>query len=390
MLMAAEDSDPATSIRQLHARQVSRIREIPAAHWDGLCRTPDPFIRHAFLDALEQHGCVGGDSGWEPCHLVLEDVAGQLAAALPLYRKQHSWGEFVFDFNWARAAADAGLPYYPKLLCAIPFTPATGPRLLARDDAGRSALLDALEALLPETGCSSAHALFLESGDAAAASGHGFHQRHDLQFHWFNRDEADFAEFVSRLRHDKRKKVLRERRRVSEAGIRFETRRGDELDESEWLTVHDFYRNTYLERGQLPYLTQAFFLDYGRRPDTPVRLVLAREHGRLVAAAIFLVGGDVLYGRHWGCAASYHSLHFETCYYQGIELCLRDRLRRFDAGTQGLHKQARGFEPVVTRSVHRLADPRMHGAIGAWLQRERIWVGRQHERLAAHSPFRRT
>ena len=368
-------------------RQLSRIADIPAADWDALYGSSYPFTQHAFLDALEQHRCVGGATGWEPCHLVLED-AGEVVAAMPLYRKLHSYGEFVFDFAWAEASHRIGVPYYPKLLCAIPFTPATGPRLGARTPEARRALLAHAAAQLAPGGPGSIHALFLDEADAAAAAGEGWLERNDVQFHWHGRDDANFEAFLARLSHDKRKKIRRERRRVAEAGIGFEWRKGEELDEAQWAEVYALYGNTYEERGQAPYLTPGFFLDYGRRPGSPLRLILARDGARLIAVAITLQGGDTLYGRHWGCAERYDGLHFETCYYQGIELCLAEHLAHFDAGAQGAHKLARGFEPVVTRSAHRLEDARLAQAVDAFLERERAAVARHQSLLAEHSPYR--
>ena len=330
---------------------------------------------------------MGRRSGWEPCHLVLEDDAG-LAAAMPLYRKQHSYGEFVFDFAWADASHRLGVPYYPKLLCAIPFTPVTGPRLAARAPADRQALLAHLARLIGTDASSSAHALFLDETDAGAAAAGGWLERNDVRFHWHGRGDASFDDFLARLSHDKRKKIRRERRRVAEAGVRFEWRAGEELSEAQWDEVYALYGNTYEERGQAPYLTPAFFLDHGRRPGSPWRLILARENERLIAVALTALGGDTLYGRHWGCAERYDGLHFETCYYQGIELCLAQRLAHFDAGAQGAHKLARGFEPVVTRSAHRLADARLAQAVGTFLERERAAVAQRQLLLAEHSPYR--
>lgn len=347
-----------------------------------------PFTHHAFLSALEESGCVGGRSGWEPCHLVLQDDSGMLAAAMPLYRKRHSYGEFVFDGSWARVARQIGLPYYPKLLNAIPFTPVAGPRLGARSDAARCQLLQTAQKFQAELACSSFHALFLDPAGSTALNALGALERNDIQFHWRNQNYRSFADFLSRLRQDKRKKILRERRRVSEAGLRFEWRSGTELDEHQWAQVHALYANTYEERGQPPYLTLAFFLDYGRTAHTPMRLILAYDGARLVAVAITLAAGSVLYGRHWGCAEKYHSLHFETCYYQGIELCIRENLARFDAGAQGEHKLARGFDPVLTRSAHWLADQRLHSAIGDYLTGERRAVARQQELWLAHNAYR--
>lgn len=372
----------------LQVRTVQGLRDIPAARWDALFEDAYPFARYAFLRALEEHGCVGSRSGWEPCHLILEDPAGLLAAAMPMYRKRHSYGEFVFDFAWAQASQQIGVPYYPKLLNAIPYTPVSGPRFAAHSDEARNRLLAEAQNFWSESGCTSFHSLFLEPGGSTALMEYGALERNDIQFQWQNRGYCGFEDFLARLKHDKRKKILRERRRVTDAGLRFEWRRGGELDENEWAQVYALYCNTYEERGQPPYLTLAFFLDYGRAPDTPLRLILAYDGQALVAAAITLVAGSVLYGRHWGCAEKYHSLHFETCYYQGIELCIREGLTRFDAGTQGEHKLARGFDPVLTCSAHWLDDERLRTAVGAYLQRERRAVAQQRELLMAHSAYR--
>jgi uncharacterized protein len=373
---------PETSCRTL-----SRIGQVSAQAWDALFPDAYPFTRHAFLHALEEHGCVGGRTGWEPCHLVLER-AGSVVAAMPLYRKQHSFGEFVFDFGWARAAQQLGIRYYPKLVCAVPFTPAGGPRLGAPDAALARELAAAAAALCDGRAIGSLHALFLDEPACEAFAAVGALERHDLQFQWHARGERTFAGFLAGLTHDKRKKIQRERRRVAEAGIRFEWRPGDELTEAQWRGVYALYANTYDERGQAPYLTPEFFLDYGRRSGTPVRLVQAFAGERCIAVAITLQGGDTLYGRHWGCAERYDGLHFETCYYQGIELCLAQGLARFDAGAQGMHKLARGFVPVVTRSAHLLDDARLASAVGAFLVQERRAIGAQRAELARHSPYR--
>lgn len=362
---------------------VSGLGEVRASDWDALFPATYPFTRHAFLRALETHGCVGGATGWEPNHLAMADAQGTLVAAAPRYRKLHSYGEFVFDFAWARASEQLGHAYYPKQICAIPFAPVSGPRFGARDDVARRALLDALKQDWQNSDESSQHALFVNENEAAACEAIGALVRLDVQFHWHRDGETDFAGFLARLPHDKRKKILRERRRVIEAGIRFETRHGDELSEAEWVDVFALYANTYEERGQPPYLNLPFFLDYGRGKDTPLRLILAYEDGRLIAVALCLVGGDTLYGRHWGCAEKYHSLHFETCYYQGIEFCLREGLMHFDAGAQGEHKRHRGFEPVLTRSCHWLADARLHEAVKRFLEQERAGVEEYRAEIAA-------
>jgi predicted N-acyltransferase len=362
---------------------------IAPASWDALFPPEYPFTRHAFLHALEATGCVSPQEGWIPHHAVLEDGDGQALAAAPLYLKMHSYGEFVFDFAWANASHRLGRPYYPKWLLAIPFTPCTGPRVGARSPALREELVQRLAERYAEDRASSLHALFLDAGDAAVADAAGAIPRHDVQFHWHDRDYGDFAGFVARMSSEKRKKILRERRRSAESGIRFEHRRGDQLSENEWTQVYALYSNTYEERGQAPYLTLQFLLQYAGRPGTEFRLILAYEDARMVGAAITLQGGDTLYGRHWGAAAYYDGLHFETCYYQGIDYCLREGLRHFDAGAQGEHKLARGFEPVVTTSAHWLADRRLAAAVRRALDEERGYVAAAHREYLSRSPFRK-
>lgn len=373
---------------EFRLRHLDSAAALPAAAWNRFFPADYPFTRHEFLAALEAHGCAVPQTGWTPCHAVLEDSAGSVAGVAPLYLKAHSYGEFVFDFSWAQACQQLGRRYYPKLLNAVPFTPATGPRLGARDARARHALAAGLLQLAKGSKLSSVHGLFLGGEDFEAFAAAGCLERNDVQFHWRNQGYPDFAAFVARLSSDKRKKLLRERRRVAEAGLRFAVRSGEELDTAAWERVYALYSNTYEERGQDPYLSLDFFLDYGQAAGTPVRLVLAYEGQRLVAVAITVLGGDTLYGRHWGAAERYHSLHFETCYYQGIEWCIAQGLRTFDAGAQGEHKLARGFDPVTTRSAHWLADPRLHQAVAHALQRERAWVGARGEALAGHSPYR--
>ncbi len=377
----------------MRVRHLECAAALTESAWNALFPVDYPFTRHEFLSALETHGCVSSELGWSPCHAILEDDDG-IAAIAPLYAKGHSYGEFVFDFSWAEASRRIGHPYYPKLLTAIPFTPCTGPRFGARNDEARVQLSSALIDIARDAGMSSYHALFLGDDDLGALRGAGAIERNDVQFHWYNPLEsggyADFAAFVATFTSDKRKKILRERRRVAEMGFRFEVRPGNELFEAEWMRVYALYANTYAERAQAPYLTQEFFLDYGRRSGTPVRLVLAYEGQVMVAVAITLVGGDTLYGRHWGAADRYHSLHFETCYYQGIDYCIREGLRHFDAGAQGEHKLARGFTPQVTRSAHWLADPRLYEAVDNALTRERNYVERREALLEEHSPYKRT
>ena len=370
--------------------QHPRISDIPAAEWDALFDPDYPFTRHAFLKALEDSGCVSSETGWQPCHLIQQDLAGKITAAAPLYLKGHSYGEFVFDWSWAQASHRLGAHYYPKLLCAIPFTPSSGPRLGARDTASKRALAEKLALLSAPMNASSLHALFADIADADALKAEGLLERFDVQFHWNNSGYASFDDFLMRMNAQKRKKILRERRRIEETGLHFEVRPGNTLTEAEWAEIYTLYSNTYEERGQAPYLTLEFFLDYGRLSDTPLRLILAYDQSVLVAVALTVQGGKTLYGRHWGAAERYHSLHFETCYYQGIELCIREGLSRYDAGTQGEHKLARGFDPVLTRSMHQISEPRLAKAVAHFLHRETMLVQERHQNLVQHMPYRQS
>ena len=366
------------------------MAEISAAAWDALFDPGYPFTRHAYLAALENTGCVTAERGWTPCHLIAEDDAGALAAAAPLYLKAHSWGEFVFDFSWAEAAERTGLAYYPKLLTAVPFTPATGPRLGARDAITRQALLKALTQLPQHSGLSSWHGLFMPEAETITTGAHAPLQRDDVQFQWRNAAGGylDFTAFLASLDGSKRRKIQQERRKVAALGWQFETLPGDAFSESDWAQLYALYANTYEERGQPPYLTLAFFHDYAMRPGTPVRVTVAREGARFMAMALLIQGGDTLYGRHWGAAGFHDGLHFETCYYQGIEYCIRNQLSRYDAGAQGEHKLARGFDPVMTHSLHHFSEPRFADAVARHLAQERRLVAARLAALQTHSAYK--
>jgi predicted N-acyltransferase len=374
-------------------RVLSGIDAVRPEAWNALIGGGDPFLRHEFLAALEHHGCVGPQSGWTPCHLVIEDRTGALRAALPLYRKMHSWGEFVFDFSWAQAYARSGLEYYPKLVATVPFTPAGGPRLLVSPgpdarDAKRELLAAAIE-LAREESVSSLHVLFAHEPEIAELSGAGLLLRRDCQFHWHNRGYGDFEHYLKGFTAEKRKKTRRERRRVQEAGIAFTTLHGGDLDERTWRVVYAFHADTFLRHGHTPYLSLAFFRDVARTMPQSIVVQLASRGRQPLAAAICFRGSDTLYGRYWGASEDQHSLHFEACYHQGIEYCIREGLSRFEPGTQGEHKVARGFEPVFTWSAHWIADPRFARAIGDFLQRESRAVAGYAEEIREHVPYRK-
>lgn len=369
-------------------RLLSSIAELPAERWDGLFQTDYPFVRHAFLNALETSGCVGGVTGWTPAHLVMEGPHNELLAACPLYLKRHSYGEFVFDFSWAHAAERAGMAYYPRFVTAIPFTPSIGPRWAAVDPVATGRLLTYLADLPVTSSRSSLHALFLDAEQAQQAVQHGALLRHDVQYHWRNQGYVDFEDFLSRLSADKRKKIRRERRKVSDAGIHFSRQAAAELSDADWDEIYALYASTYAMRGQPPYLSRAFFDHYRSSTDCPLWVVSGTAGGVRQMMALFLQSGDTLYGRHWGSRVELDGAHFETCYYQGIDWCIERGLRHFDAGTQGDHKRARGFEPVVTTSAHWIVEPRLRAAVQHFLQHEGEAVAAQATALQAHSAYR--
>jgi predicted N-acyltransferase len=366
------------------------IDDISTAEWDALAGE-NPFLKHAFLAALEHSGSADAKSGWQPLHLSCRDGSGALIAALPLYLKSHSYGEFVFDWAWAEAYHRHGVPYYPKLVSAVPFSPVPGPRLLVAPGTDHAQavklLLAQVHALARERKASSAHCLFPLEAELGDWNGAGFLTRRDTQFHWHNRDYKDFEHFLQGFTADKRKKVHRERRRIAEAGIEMRMLAGGELDARLMDALYRFYLSTYEKRGRMAYLEKGFFQELRRAMPEALRVCFAFLRGEPVAAAICLQGGDTLYGRHWGSDREYHSLHFEACYYQGIEYCIETGLRHFNPGTQGEHKISRGFEPTYTWSAHWLARPEFHAAIDEFLRREQHLVAAYLRETEAHLPF---
>ena len=374
------------------ARHHSSIDQLDPQAWNALAGTDVPFLRHEFLAALEHTGCVGPGSGWQPAYVTLHDEAG-LAAAAPAFIKSHSYGEFVFDFSWAEAYAHFGRKYYPKLSVCVPFTPATGARLLIRPDldgaAWRSRLAGAIEEFTAAQQLSSAHALFFDEPGREAFGNSGWLLRRDCQFHWTNQGYADFGQYLDTFTAEKRKKARRERRRVQEAGIRFETRFGTDIGEALLDTVYGFHRNTFLRHGHEPYLSRAFFGEIAGTMGEAVMFKIALHQGRPVAAAIFFWCREALYGRYWGAAEEHHSLHFETCYHQGIEFCIERGIGRFEPGTQGEHKVARGFAPTLTWSAHYIGDRRFRSAVRDYLAREGAAVDAYASQVGEHVPYRR-
>ena len=367
------------------------IDEIAADQWNSLVDSDNPFLRHEFLLAAEQSGSVSPESGWIPRHLTCFDDSNKLRAALVLYEKNHSWGEFVFDWAWANAYAQAGYDYYPKLVSAVPFTPAPGRRLLLRDPGDTemaSALLEAAIKLANETKCSSVHVLFPGNDDLAFLREAGFRVRKDCQFHWHNRDYHDFDDFLGTFSSAKRKKTRRDRRRVTEAGISFRRIKGHDLDASTWKIVYRLISITFMRRGSLPYFNLEFFTRISQTLPDNILVVLAEKDGAPVAASLFFESDNVLYGRYWGSDGHYDALHFEACYYQGIEYCIDTGKQVFEPGTQGEHKISRGFVPTPTWSAHWLKQPEFFSAIGDYLTAERRHVERYMEAVDERSPYR--
>ncbi|MFT6429855.1 MAG: putative N-acyltransferase [Halopseudomonas sp.] len=369
--------------------QLSRIRDVNAEQWDALLGSDYPFMRHGFLDALEHSGSVCVERGWEPAHLVVLDADDHLQAALPLYRKMHSYGEYVFDFQWAEAWERSGRHYYPKYLAAVPFSPVQGPRLLARCEQGRKLILEYLDQELERTGISGMHLLFNTGLEDASLQTAGWVKRLGCQFHWFNRSYQHFDDFLAACNSRKRKNFRKERLSVADQGISFHWLAGEELNATVWDAFYPFYAATYLKRGQHPYLTPAFFHMLGEVMPEAIRLVFARHDGHDVAGAFFLADGTSLYGRYWGCLEEYDRLHFETCFYQGMERCIAEGLERFDAGAQGEHKLIRGFEPVITQSWHKLQEP-LHDAVADFLVREQEGVRAYQLEAKDNLPYRQT
>ena len=371
---------------------IERLEEVRADEWNALVGDY-PFLRHEFITALQRHDCIGQAQGWIPHFLILrERVDGPIVAAAPTFLKLNSFGEFVFDFAWANAHERYGLPYYPKLVAAAPYTPANGPRLLVAPGRDRArtaaALAEAVRARAGELGVSSLHWLFPRDADLSVLRADGLLIRDDIQYHWTNAGYADFDDFLAAFSSRKRKKARRERRRVAEQGVTLHRRRGDEMTSHEWTLAHHFYASTFEKKWNVPVLTRACFAELGRTMGERILTVFAHYQGRPVAAAILFRGDDTLYGRYWGCDADFHSLHFEACYYQGIEYAIEHGLRRFEPGAQGEHKIARGFLPTWTHSAHWIAEPAFRRAIADHVERERRILRMHFADLQADSPFR--
>jgi uncharacterized protein len=368
------------------------IDAVSAAEWNRLAGTGYPFLRHELLAALERQGCLGETYGWLPRHLLLRDGTGTLMAAAPCYLKLNSYGELVFDWSWADAYRRAGLSYYPKLVVACPYTPATGPRMLTADptcrpEIARVLVRGAVQAAR-EMGVSSLHWLFVTEEESRWLADEGLMCRTGCQFHWESRGYRDFDDYLSAFTARKRKQIKRERRRVAEQGIQFRQLRGGEVSDGEWDVFHRLYRSTFDRHGGIPTLSPGFFREIASTMGEQILLVLAYAGTRPVAGAFNLVGENTLYGRHWGCFEDYHSLHFETCYYQGLDFCIREGLRHFEPGAQGEHKISRGFLPTPTWSNHWIADQRFRTLIRRFLDQETPAMQEYQTEMQTHSPYR--
>ena len=369
-------------------RVVESLAGVPAAPWNELSGG-DPFTSHQFLCALIDTGCASARSGWRPQIVLLErdgSAGYELAGAMPLFLKSHSYGEYVFDWAWADAYQRHGLAYYPKLLCAVPFTPVTGPRLLAASDADRHKLVAAALKMAREV--SSLHVLFPPQPEAGLMQRAGMLLRSTVQFHWKNENFADFEDYLSRITRHRRKVIRQERRRVHKAGVEFRWLRGAQIERRHWEFFERCYRRTYAAHRSSPYLTLEFFLQLGATLPRNTLMVLAKRAGKPVAATLNLISENKIFGRYWGAAEHIPLLHFECCYYQAIEFAIVNRLQTFEGGAQGEHKLLRGLLPVETHSAHWLAHPAFASAIEDYLARETAGIARYVDELNEHSPFR--
>ncbi|URD60132.1 GNAT family N-acetyltransferase [Sphingomonas sp. KRR8] len=365
------------------ARIADTIAGIEPSLWDSLAGNANPFLSHSFLSALEVSGSVGGQSGWSPLPILVED-AGEIVAAAPAYLKSHSQGEYVFDHGWADAWQRAGGDYYPKLQVAVPFTPVPGRRLLGTRP---QALLAALEAVTEQNGLSSAHATFIADEEQDDFAARHWLIRHGIQYHWFNRGFGSFDDFLDTLASRKRK-ALRKERQAAQQGLEIVALRGTEVLPAHWDAMWAFYRDTGSRKWGRPYLTRAFFDRIAEAQTDALLLFLALREGQPIAGALNWIGEDTLYGRYWGCTDEVPYLHFELCYYQAIDWACRNGLDRVEAGAQGEHKLARGYEPVITRSAHFIPNPSFRDAVARFVEAEREGVAIEIEALRAELPFK--
>ena len=376
------------SERDFTVRMAQGVGEFPETEWDALTDGGNPFVSHAFLTALEDSRSVGAGSGWDPLPLVIEDGDGVLQAALPAYLKSHSQGEYVFDHAWADAWHRAGGSYYPKLQIAVPFTPATGPRILTRGPGLALPLLRAAEQVCAQNGLSSAHATFIDPAQVATFDAAGWLIRSDIQFHWENDGYANFEDFLDALSSRKRKDLRKERARARD-GVEIRTLSGKDIEPAHWDAFWQFYQDTGMRKWGTPYLTRNAFALLSERMADRIALVMAFQEGEAVAGALNFIGAHSLFGRYWGALIDKPFLHFELCYYQAIDLAIALGLDRVEAGAQGGHKLARGYEPVRTTSAHFIAHQGFREAIADFLERERKGVAQDQFWLGERTPFRK-
>ncbi len=376
----------------IHARIVPSAAAIGRQAWDACANpggqdSPQPFTRYDFFAALEESGSATAQSGWNACHLVLERDS-QIIGLMPLYLKSHSQGEYVFDHPWAEALERAGGDYYPKLQCAVPFTPVTGRRLLVADDL-RPALLQSAKTLVGQLSASSLHITFLTQGEWREAGGCGYLLRTDRQFHWTNDGYRDFENFLGRLSSPKRKNLRKERASIRDAGVEFDHLTGSAITEAHWDRFYEFYIDTGNRKWGQPYLTRDFFSRIGSTMADQILLILARRGGAYIAGALNFFGDGTLYGRNWGAVEYLPFLHFETCYYQAIDFAIAHGLNKVEAGAQGAHKFLRGYMPEETYSAHYIAHPGLAKVVDAYLVQERSAIAENIEELAAQGPFKK-
>lgn len=370
------------------------LADIDAGEWNALGDGSNPFVRHEFLSALETNGCVAAEFGWHACHLLLRNDNKELIAAAPAYLKTNSYGEFVFDWAWAEAYERAGGEYYPKLICAIPFTPATGPRLLIKAEQDKkecsTLLANAAMAIVKQQNWSGVHWLFPLEHEAKAMTKKDYMLRIGCQYIWTNHTYSDFEDFLSHCTARKRKKMRRERKYVAEQNIQLQLMHGNELTEKDWKQVTGFYLDTFNRKWGTPTLNAKFFTEIGHTMGENVIVVFASHNEQRVACSVMLKGTDTLYGRYWGCTDDFHSLHFEACYYQGIDYCIEHGLKRFEPGAQGEHKIGRGFKPTLTWSTHYLTNDSFRDAVKQFLDQERPMMREHCQKLHDLLPFKQT
>lgn len=379
---------------QIALRVETDITAIAAADWDACAGTDNPFVSHAFLAALEESRSANRKTGWQPQHLIMQDADRRIVGVVPAYAKSHSYGEYVFDHGWAQAIERAGGRYYPKLQVSVPFTPATGPRLLVASgvdrDVVRQTLIAGLTAVAENRDLSSVHATFLQEQDRAAFEEAGWLIRIGCQYHWHNDGYASFDDFLGALSSRKRKDLRKERRQIADSEIEMVTLTSGDLKPEHWDVFYRFYIDTSDRKWGSPYLTHDFFHRIGETMADKIVLIMARYRGEWVAGALNLLGSDTLYGRNWGCGADFKFLHFETCYYQAIDFAIAHGLKRVEAGAQGEHKIQRGYLPVPMESAHWIAHPGLRNAIDNFLKQERGAMRAQMAALAEHSPFKQS